>query len=81
MRHILHITIAFHGPESDLTDMKPRSYSQFNNLTFDPPYVMFSANQDMHAARKYVRTKTKTLPIPCSLLSSTQRTQTSSLKP
>jgi flavin reductase (DIM6/NTAB) family NADH-FMN oxidoreductase RutF len=28
------------------------SYSQFNNLTFDPPYVMFSANQDHHGERK-----------------------------
>ena len=27
-------------------------YSQFNNLTFDPPYVMFSANQDLSAHRK-----------------------------
>lgn len=27
-------------------------YSQFNNLTFDPPYVMFSANQTTTSARK-----------------------------
>lgn len=27
-------------------------YSQFNNLTFDPPYVMFAANQDLNAQRK-----------------------------
>ncbi|KAK7736722.1 hypothetical protein SLS53_006932 [Cytospora paraplurivora] len=27
-------------------------YSQFNNLTFDPPYVMFSANQTSKAERK-----------------------------
>ncbi|EME42934.1 hypothetical protein DOTSEDRAFT_88948 [Dothistroma septosporum NZE10] len=27
-------------------------YSQFNNLTFDPPYVMFSSNQDLHQNRK-----------------------------
>lgn len=27
-------------------------YSQFNNLTFDPPYVMFSANQTATNARK-----------------------------
>ncbi|KAF2741464.1 hypothetical protein EJ04DRAFT_480868 [Polyplosphaeria fusca] len=27
-------------------------YSQFNNLTFDPPYVMFSANQTPTAAQK-----------------------------
>ncbi|TLD35576.1 Vacuolar aminopeptidase 1 [Venturia nashicola] len=27
-------------------------YSQFNNLTFDPPYVMFSANQTSQNARK-----------------------------
>ncbi|KAK0616151.1 hypothetical protein B0T14DRAFT_522634 [Immersiella caudata] len=27
-------------------------YSQFNNLTFDPPYVMFAANQTSSASRK-----------------------------
>ncbi|KAL1639717.1 hypothetical protein SLS58_007615 [Diplodia intermedia] len=27
-------------------------YSQFNNLTFDPPYVMFSANQTPSGCRK-----------------------------
>jgi flavin reductase (DIM6/NTAB) family NADH-FMN oxidoreductase RutF len=27
-------------------------FSQFNNLTFDPPYVMFSSNQTMGAHRK-----------------------------
>src|SRR3569833_2013669 len=27
-------------------------FSQFNNLTFDPPYVMFSANQTPECARK-----------------------------
>jgi flavin reductase (DIM6/NTAB) family NADH-FMN oxidoreductase RutF len=27
-------------------------YSQFNNLTFDPPYVMFSANQTPSSAQK-----------------------------
>ncbi|KAK6368269.1 hypothetical protein LTS17_010010 [Exophiala oligosperma] len=27
-------------------------YSQFNNLTFDPPYVMFSANQNPRSAQK-----------------------------
>lgn len=27
-------------------------YSQFNNLTFDPPYVMFSANQTITGTRK-----------------------------
>ncbi|KAL2866950.1 flavin reductase family protein [Aspergillus lucknowensis] len=27
-------------------------YSQFNNLTFDPPYVMFSANQTVNNTRK-----------------------------
>lgn len=27
-------------------------YSQFNNLTFDPPYVMFSSNQTATGARK-----------------------------
>lgn len=27
-------------------------YSQFNNLTFDPPYVMFAANQDLNCEPK-----------------------------
>jgi flavin reductase (DIM6/NTAB) family NADH-FMN oxidoreductase RutF len=27
-------------------------YSQFNNLTFDPPYVMFSSNQTVNGTRK-----------------------------
>lgn len=27
-------------------------YSQFNNLTFDPPYVMFSSNQTVAGTRK-----------------------------
>ncbi|KAJ5915316.1 FMN-binding split barrel-like protein [Penicillium verhagenii] len=27
-------------------------YSQFNNLTFDPPYVMFSSNQTVNGDRK-----------------------------
>jgi flavin reductase (DIM6/NTAB) family NADH-FMN oxidoreductase RutF len=27
-------------------------YSQFQNLTFDPPYVMFAANQGTHGRRK-----------------------------
>ncbi|OJJ30018.1 hypothetical protein ASPWEDRAFT_46741 [Aspergillus wentii DTO 134E9] len=27
-------------------------YSQFNNLTFDPPYVMFSSNQTVEGVRK-----------------------------
>ena len=27
-------------------------FSQFQNLTFDPPYVMFSANQNIDASRK-----------------------------
>jgi len=27
-------------------------YSQFQNLTFDPPYVMFAANQTTHGRRK-----------------------------
>src|SRR4030043_431141 len=27
-------------------------YSQFQNLTFDPPYVMFAANQNTRGARK-----------------------------
>jgi len=28
------------------TNLAP--YSQFNNLTFDPPYVMFSSNQTVN---------------------------------
>ncbi|OJJ87971.1 flavin reductase family protein [Aspergillus glaucus CBS 516.65] len=32
------------------TNLAP--YSQFNNLTFDPPYVMFSANQTPSQTRK-----------------------------
>jgi flavin reductase (DIM6/NTAB) family NADH-FMN oxidoreductase RutF len=28
-------------------------YSQFNNLTFDPPYVMFSSNQTVNGTRKH----------------------------
>ena len=27
-------------------------YSQFQNLTFDPPYVMFAANQNTNGQRK-----------------------------
>ncbi|RAL01449.1 flavin reductase family protein [Aspergillus ibericus CBS 121593] len=27
-------------------------YSQFTNLTFDPPYVLFSSNQTVHGTRK-----------------------------
>ncbi|KAF2170808.1 hypothetical protein M409DRAFT_63865 [Zasmidium cellare ATCC 36951] len=27
-------------------------FSQFNNLTFDPPYVMFASNQDLNHQRK-----------------------------
>ncbi|MDI6764169.1 MAG: flavin reductase family protein, partial [Thermodesulfobacteriota bacterium] len=27
-------------------------YSQFQNLTYDPPYVMFAANQNTRGARK-----------------------------
>lgn len=27
-------------------------FSQFNNLTFDPPYIMFASNQDMNGNRK-----------------------------
>ncbi|KAK7515330.1 nitrilotriacetate monooxygenase component B-like protein [Phyllosticta citriasiana] len=35
-------------------------YSQFNNLTFDPPYVMFSANQTPSAKRKDTVTNAET---------------------
>lgn len=33
-----------------LSNLAP--YSQFNNLTFDPPYVMFSSNQTASGCRK-----------------------------
>ncbi|KAK4548473.1 hypothetical protein LTR36_009383 [Oleoguttula mirabilis] len=36
--------------KSGIDNLAP--YSQFNNLTFDPPYVMFSANQDLNEHRK-----------------------------
>lgn len=32
------------------TNLAP--YSQFNNLTFDPPYVMFSSNQTVNDTHK-----------------------------
>lgn len=35
-------------------------YSQFNNLTFDPPYVMFSANQTSSGHRKDTVTNAET---------------------
>lgn len=35
---------------SNIDNLAP--YSQFNNLTFDPPYVMFSSNQNLSAQRK-----------------------------
>ncbi len=37
------------GPDG-VANLAP--YSQFQNLTFDPPYVMFSANQTSSGARK-----------------------------
>ncbi|ETO85240.1 hypothetical protein F444_00984 [Phytophthora nicotianae P1976] len=35
-------------------------YSQFNNLTFDPPYVMFSANQTPSGKQKDTTVNTET---------------------
>ncbi|RLN93166.1 hypothetical protein BBJ28_00023474 [Nothophytophthora sp. Chile5] len=35
-------------------------YSQFNNLTFDPPYVMFSANQTPSGRQKDTTVNTET---------------------
>ncbi|KAH6967912.1 hypothetical protein BKA56DRAFT_559846 [Ilyonectria sp. MPI-CAGE-AT-0026] len=41
------------GPNANATPIANLApYSQFNNLTFDPPYVMFSANQTFAAERK-----------------------------
>lgn len=40
-------------------------YSQFNNLTFDPPYVMFSANQDMNQDRKNTVTNAEDTGVFC----------------
>lgn len=37
------------GPD-DVPNLAP--YSQFQNLTFDPPYVMFSSNQKIDRTRK-----------------------------
>ena len=36
-----------HASQPPIYNLAP--YSQFNNLTFDPPYVMFSANQTIAA--------------------------------
>jgi len=38
------------SPDGKTHNLAP--YSQFNNLTFDPPYVMFSANQTHEDKRK-----------------------------
>lgn len=40
-------------------------YSQFNNLTFDPPYVMFSANQTPSAAQKDTVVNTEATGVFC----------------
>ncbi|EME82234.1 uncharacterized protein MYCFIDRAFT_43063 [Pseudocercospora fijiensis CIRAD86] len=42
--------ISTRNTTSGIANLAP--FSQFNNLTFDPPYVMFSANQDMNCNRK-----------------------------
>ena len=36
--------------ENGIHNLAP--YSQFQNLTFDPPYIMFSANQNTKGKRK-----------------------------
>jgi flavin reductase (DIM6/NTAB) family NADH-FMN oxidoreductase RutF len=38
------------NPTTGITNLAP--YSQFNNLTYDPPYVMFAANQTPSRSRK-----------------------------
>lgn len=43
-------TTSTNGLSTPTANLAP--YSQFNNLTFDPPYVMFSANQNPHSAQK-----------------------------
>ena len=43
-------TTASNGTSAPAHNLAP--YSQFNNLTFDPPYVMFSANQTGFGERK-----------------------------
>ncbi|KAF2868031.1 hypothetical protein BDV95DRAFT_168458 [Massariosphaeria phaeospora] len=40
-------------------------YSQFNNLTFDPPFVMFSANQTPTAAQKDTVRNTEATGVFC----------------
>lgn len=42
--------ISTRNPTTGTDNLAP--YSQFNNLTFDPPYVMFAANQDLGGQRK-----------------------------
>lgn len=42
--------ISTRSKTSGIDNLAP--YSQFNNLTFDPPYVMFAANMDPHEQRK-----------------------------
>ncbi|RAH64662.1 flavin reductase family protein [Aspergillus aculeatinus CBS 121060] len=42
--------ISTQSPDGQTSNLAP--YSQFNNLTFDPPYVMFSSNQTAAETRK-----------------------------
>jgi flavin reductase (DIM6/NTAB) family NADH-FMN oxidoreductase RutF len=42
--------ISTHNPLTGTANLAP--YSQFNNLTYDPPYVMFAANQTPAQGRK-----------------------------
>ena len=42
--------ISTRNPQSKTDNLAP--FSQFNNLTFDPPYIMFASNQDMNGNRK-----------------------------
>jgi flavin reductase (DIM6/NTAB) family NADH-FMN oxidoreductase RutF len=42
--------ISTRNPSTGTANLAP--YSQFNNLTYDPPYVMFAANQTPYSERK-----------------------------
>ncbi|CAK4018342.1 probable conserved domain typically associated with flavo oxygenases, DIM6 NTAB family [Lecanosticta acicola] len=42
--------ISTRNPKTGIDNLAP--FSQFNNLTFDPPYIMFASNQDLNCERK-----------------------------
>lgn len=52
-----------HPLQTGVDNLAP--YSQFNNLTFDPPYVMFSANQDGQDNRKNSVTNAEATGVFC----------------